>query len=482
MEQINLKNKILCNVLNNTLSPIQEKEKAREELIFYINTYYEKEIININNLIEKINNSRDNKSKICIEREITLINKQITKLLDNYMIKIKQTSSGTKEQKTRNKIEHDSEKKKLDNKFKELNLKKKEFEIDISEKLIDIHLYALKLNIDDDNLDNIVIKAQKLIAEIQQKIPKIIKKECELMDAHYNKVNNLKFNLKENIKTNIDNISLSENDIKVMGSQTDPIVFMAHGALTGTQFYINSDKLILYTMIQPGTIFHASQGNIRTNFIIKTKEIMDKPYDEIIIAIEDILRKISLTSNIRDVLFDVKEREKEHLLKKHIKKSEKKYLMNEMILSFTDTRLNTNAYNLFHEARTTTETTLIDEHWDDEQYDSTLYKPPKFLAFNAEKTQYLLSDLINFYGERPYILFNCRSMRLASYDINYLSPILQYQDKLYIQPLLTRLTSNIDNLKYREDTNVEEHTFYLKYLKYKNKYKKLCSKSKNIIS
>ena len=76
-------------------------------------------------------------------------------------------------------------------------------------------------------------------------------------------------------------------------------------------------------------------------------------------------------------------------------------------------------YNLFHEARTTTETTLIDEHWDNEQYDSTLYKPPKFLAFNAEKTQYLLSDLINFYGERPYILFNCRSMRLASYDINY---------------------------------------------------------------
>jgi hypothetical protein len=99
-----------------------------------------------------------------------------------------------------------------------------------------------------------------------------------------------------------------------------------------------------------------------------------------------------------------------------------------------------------------------------------------FCLFN-NKNDYLLSDLINFYGERPYILFNCRVTRLFGDDINYLLPIqhrvTDLRKKKYIQPILTRLTSNIDNIKYI-DSDIETHDYYLKkYLKYKNKYKKL---------
>ena len=144
--------------------------------------------------------------------------------------------------------------------------------------------------------------------------------------------------------------------------------------------------------------------------------------------------------------------------------------MNEMILTFEDPQLNTIGYNLFHEAK------IFNEECGHDNYDPTLYKPPKFFSFN-NKNDYLLSDLINFYEECPYILFNCRVMRLFGDDINYLSPIqhrvTNLRKKKYIQPILTRLTSNIDNIKYI-DSDIEIHDYYLKkYLKYKNKYKKL---------
>jgi hypothetical protein len=73
--------------------------------------------------------------------------------------------------------------------------------------------------------------------------------------------------------TNINDIIFSENDINVMGLQTDPIVFIAHGRLTGTQFYLNSDKLILYTMTQPGAIFSARRIDTRRNLISKQKKL-----------------------------------------------------------------------------------------------------------------------------------------------------------------------------------------------------------------
>jgi hypothetical protein len=94
------------------------------------------------------------------------------------------------------------------------------------------------------------------------------------------------------------------------------------------------------------------------------------------LEIEDILKNISLLSNTRNNrLFDIKERNNQHLLKKHYKKSEKKYLMNEIILTFEDPQLNTIRYNLFHEAK------IFNEECGYDNYDPILYKPPKFLSF-----------------------------------------------------------------------------------------------------
>ena len=54
MEQFELKNQIFCRVLGNELCSIQDINKAKHELLFYINNYYDKEIMTVTSLIKKL--------------------------------------------------------------------------------------------------------------------------------------------------------------------------------------------------------------------------------------------------------------------------------------------------------------------------------------------------------------------------------------------------------------------------------------------
>ena len=62
--------------------------------------------------------------------------------------------------------------------------------------LADIHLNAIKLNIDDEEFNNIVINLQSLI-NLKDNIPTIIKKECDLLNTQYMEVDIMKLKIKE---------------------------------------------------------------------------------------------------------------------------------------------------------------------------------------------------------------------------------------------------------------------------------------------
>ena len=324
---------------------------------------------------------------------------------------------------------------------------------------------AIKINNYDFDVNKTLVKTHEKNERIKKQIPKTIVIEKKIVEDDYNKINDIKTKIKTIITTNPDSIVLSEEDIEIMGKsgrEADPIVFVAHGSLTGTYFYLDNINTSIYTMTQAGTILYASSYSVEDELISKIKNVVCEPYEKIIETMETHLKEISVESDkYNPEMFPIKSRINLQKVKKHVKSTDKKYIMNDMYINFHDDIKNVYAYNLINEAKKKTSLAMKEEDFNKKK-NPDLYIPPSFLAINAEKKKFLLSDLINFFGERPYVLFNCRAKRIDKLETDYLSKIYEFNNKLYIQPILTRQISNLDSSDAQED--IETHKFLLKYI------------------
>ena len=329
-----------------------------------------------------------------------------------------------------------------------------------------IYKKAKRNKIYDVDINKISIKSYDKIKEINERIPKTIQIEKKLIEDDYNKINQIKTQLKTKITTNPDSIILSDEDIKIMGRtgvEADPLIFIAHGSLTGTYFYLNNKNISIYTIVQPGTILSIPSFNIEDELMSKISDVIDQPYEKIIDTMETQLKEIFLQSIKKNsIMFPVKFQNNSALVKKHVKSTSKKYIMNDMYISFSDKKRNVYAYNLINEAKNRKSFAVNNEEFNKNHIkNENLYVPPHFLSCYKDTT-FLLSDLINFYGERPYVLFNCRTKNIKKIETtDYLSNIYERQNKFYIQPILSRKISNLDN--FESDEDIEKHKFLSKY-------------------
>lgn len=483
----NIKNELLCRVLKEEFCEMQELDKAKKNAINYVNAHYlniikkieelKSVIINdynyLNDLLEKTN------------EEIKELSDGIDRLQNSFMVKIRQNSRTSNPNNKKLLEEHKKIIKDHKTNIKKLSNKKDNITQCIAKCSENIHSKALELKL-DDTIENILVKCNLQILELNTKKVKSIELETKQVEKDYEKVNQYKNIIKKTINEDSSSINLTKEDLEIMGNtgrEGDPFIFIAHGSLTGTQFYLKNNNISVYTLTQPGTTLYADPFDTTNELIRKTKLLDDQSYPNIIKNMETEIIKISEESaKIRrhdgedDIFFPVKGRIGMSVAKKHFKSSDKKYIMNDMIIKFRDPVRNTYIYNLIKEAKT--RTFFSSSSFDFELENLNSYKPPNFLSLDKTIPKFLLSDLINFYGERPYVLFNCRTKHISQSDYNpdYVTQMINRQNKrtLYMQPILARQTSNLDDISsYSTDSTDDEHEphkFLKKYMKYKLKY------------
>ncbi len=250
-----------------------------------------------------------------------------------------------------------------------------------------INLCAKKYKIFDTDINKILINLNIKIQEIKESIiktiPKTIEIEQNIIYQNYKIINEFKTNIKRKIITESESITLSLNDFQIMGNKLDPLIIIGDISLTGTYFYINNKNMSIYSLDRIENSFNTSRYGIEDELISKIKNVINEPYEKIINVMEKQLEKISL-----------------------VKKNEK-YIINDMYVKFKDKKKNLFIYNLINEAKNKKLLSKDEEEFNRTQIKNfNLYVPPDFLAIDVKKKKFLLSDLINFFGERPYIIFN----------------------------------------------------------------------------
>lgn len=319
--------------------------------------------------------------------------------------------------------------------------------------------------------------------------------ENRLLESCYELVNNNKRIIKNNI--DIVDIERIKRDKNFAGPQDNyhPLIIVGHGALTGTRFNLNDQSTIIYTLTDSGVVLRADPNIYIPLIAIQLKTILTNKEESLIEDLEKQLKNMSKTSNISHshieltkVLPDFipSERKLSHSVKKHQKNSGLDYKMNDLIISFDNSLEEEKLGNIIKKTIINThDTSMVFIEYvksvkripSADEYQSLINQtlPPIYLSIGGNSREYYLSDLINFYGNRPYILINCRSMILGR-NTDLLSVVNNVDSHLFIKPVLARQTSGLDEVKLDGDEIdvgdkilEQKHGYIKKYNKYKIK-------------
>lgn len=266
-----------------------------------------------------------------------------------------------------------------------------------------------------------------------------------------------------------------------------PLIIRAHGQLTGTRCNLLDDNIIIYTMTNPGLIVYDHLTDDLS--IFSQCNMLDKDAyspEESLNTLEGILKTVANSTQMelaasvdyKDLLNLSYSTHGGHL-KKHQKISGLNYKFNEMIISFE-----TSQEEILHRDRELASgrsvsglslqngiISLYDYLKNDcgsKTYinkDKYFVMPPECLSIPGKPTEFYLSDIINYFGSRPYILMNCRVLFDDIIDDHFACSVDNEKlGKCTVSPLIRQTSYGEINIP-----SEAPHEYLKKYYKYKTK-------------